>query len=280
MKKTKGIVFLFSMLVVTALACNLPSATPTPPVDVDATLTSLALTQAGQNPPAGLPTLSQATPTITMTSTITPTLPPSVPMVSVSVNTNCRTGPAIEYDYLTALLVGEKAEVVGKYTTVSPTYWIIKKGSVTCWLWGQYATVEGNTSNLPEMIPPPSPTPPPTATSTATPTATPTTPSVTGDLHIIEIIMKTNFEVAVRVGTNPTGTLSGNFQYTVKSNGSQVQQGVCPVPTGSNLCSTGHIVAGVETIQVEIDSNHNITESNEGNNTLIVSCDKFGFTCN
>jgi len=118
----------------------------------------------------------------------------------------------------------------------------------------------------------------PTPTATATATAT-TSPS--GDLHIIEIILKTNFEVAVRVGTNPTGTLSGNYQYTVYSNGAQVQQGNCPVPTGSSLCSTGHIVGPVaETIKVEIDSNHSITESNEGNNTLTVTCDKFALACN
>lgn len=276
MQKHKGLVFMFVTLMITALACNLPSATPTPAIHVDATLTSLALTQAGQNTPAGLPTFPLDTPTITLTPTSTPTLPPAVPIVSVSVNTNCRTGPGVVYDYLTGLLVGEKAEVVGKYTSVTPTYWIIKKGSITCWLYGQYATVEGDTSSLPEMVPPPSPTPVPTDT----PTATPTTPPATGDLSIIEIIMKTNFEVAVRVRTDPTASLSGNFQYTVYSNGSQVRQGDCPVPTGDNLCSTGYIVGGVESIQVVIDSSNSIPETNEGNNALTVSCDKFAFTCN
>ena len=273
MQKHKYIIFIFGIIIITALACNFPSVTPTPTVEVNAAVTSPVLTQSGQNPTPGLPTF---TPTITLTPTVTPTSSPSIPMVSVSVDTNCRTGPGVVYDYLTALLVGEKAEVVGKYTSVSPSYWIIKKGPITCWLWGQYATVEGDTNSLPEMVPPPSPTPVPTDT----PTATPTTPSASGDLYIIEILMKTNFEVAVRVGTNPTGTLSGNFQYTVYSNGSQVAQGNCPVPTGSNLCSTGHIVAGVESIQVVVDSNNNIPETNEGNNILTVSCDKFGFTCN
>jgi hypothetical protein len=177
MQKHSGIIFMFSILIITALACNLPSVTPAPPVDVDATFTSLALTQAGQSPPAGLPTFSLATPSLTLIPTITLTGTPSVPMVSVSVDTNCRTGPGVIYDYLTALLVGEKAEVIGKYTSVSPNYWVIKKNSVTCWLWGQYAIVEGNTSNLPEMIPPPSPTP--TFTPTATATATPTGPNFT-----------------------------------------------------------------------------------------------------
>jgi hypothetical protein len=273
MQKHKGILFMFTVLVVTALACNFPSVAPTPTVDANATLTSLASTQIGQNTPAGLSTF---TPTITLTPTSVPTGTSSVPMVSVSVDTNCRTGPGVVYDYVTGLLVGEKAEVVGKYTSVSPTYWIIKKGSITCWLYGQYATVEGDISGLPEMVPPPSPTPVPTDT----PTATPTTPSASGDLYIIEIIMLTNFEVAVRVGANPIGSLNGNFQYTVYSGGSQVAQGNCPVPTGSNLCDTNYIVSGVENIQVVIDSNNSIPETNEGNNAQTVSCDKSGLTCN
>ena len=278
MKNNKGVILLFSTFIIVALACNLPAtqqvAPPAGNVDTAATQTSIALTQAAlQNPP---PVQPEFTATITNTPTITPTGTLSIPMVSVSVNTNCRTGPGVIYDYLIALLVGEKAEVIGKYTTVNPPYWIIKKGSTTCWLWGQYATVEGDTSKLPEMVPPPSPTP----TNTPTATPTPTKPPAAGDLHIIEIFMSTQFEVVTRVGTNPTGTLSGNYQFTVYSNGSQVAQGTCAVPTGSNACWSGYKVTGVETIKVEIDSGHTITETNEGNNELTVSCDKFGFTCN
>ena len=45
-------------------------------------------------------------------------------------------------------------------------YWIINTpgSSGTCWLWGQYATISGDTGGLPEMIPPPTPTPNATAT--------------------------------------------------------------------------------------------------------------------
>jgi hypothetical protein len=274
MKKWDSALFLFGILLTATLACNLPGATPTPAIGVEAALTSLALTQAaGVNLPPAQPEIPLTTP---LPPSITPTFTQSIPMVSVSLDTNCRTGPGVNYDYLTALLVGEKAEVVGKYTSVSPTYWVIKKGSITCWLWGQYATVEGDISSLPEMVPPPSPTPPPTDT----PTATATTPPPAGDLHIIEIFMSTQFEVVTRVGTTPTGSLSGNFQYTVYSNGSQVAQGSCPVPSGSNACWSGYKVTGVESIQVVVDSNNSLTESNEGNNSMTVSCDKFGFTCN
>ncbi len=89
----------------------------------------------------------------------------SAPIVHVTTETNCRSGPDKQYDRLGVLLVGETAEVVGKRTIAN--YWVIQNpdASGTCWLWGMYATVEGNTDLLPEMTPPPTPTPlPPTDT--------------------------------------------------------------------------------------------------------------------
>jgi hypothetical protein len=101
------------------------------------------------------------TPTITLT--------PTVPMVSVSKETNCRTGPGTAYvDVLGILHPGETAEVVGR--SVSSDFWIIKlpaKPGTTCWLWGNYATVTGNTSGLTIFEPPPTPTPRATATPQA-----------------------------------------------------------------------------------------------------------------
>jgi hypothetical protein len=57
------------------------------------------------------------------------------------------------------------AEVVGRHSTRD--YWIIRnpdRPGELCWLWGEYATLTGNPSALPEFTPPPSPTPSPTAT--------------------------------------------------------------------------------------------------------------------
>jgi hypothetical protein len=99
------------------------------------------------------------TSTPSQTPTLTITLTPSVPKASVSVETNCRSGPGLVYGILGVVSVGQSAEVVGKG---AGDYWIIKvpsNPSVTCWLWGQYATVAGNTSGLPVFSPPPTPTP-------------------------------------------------------------------------------------------------------------------------
>jgi len=82
--------------------------------------------------------------------------------VSVSVPTNCRAGPGTTYERLGGLQVGEVAEVVGRHATRD--YWIIRnpdRPAELCWLWGEYATVTGNTGILPVFTPPPTPTPTP-----------------------------------------------------------------------------------------------------------------------
>jgi hypothetical protein len=123
----------------------------------------VAETLAGGAPAAGdtvdpAGTIPQA-PTVTTSPTVTLTPVPDVPMASVSVNTNCRTGPDKIYDSVGALLVGEQAEVVGKFA--DGTYWVIKNpdGVGECWLWGYYATVVGPIEGLRTYDQPSTPTP-------------------------------------------------------------------------------------------------------------------------
>jgi len=89
-------------------------------------------------------------------------------MISVSVATNCRTGPGKVYPMVGALLVGKTAEVLGR--DPSNNYWYIRNpgpGADLCWIWGNYATVTGPVALLPIF------TPPPTPTATITPTPSP-----------------------------------------------------------------------------------------------------------
>lgn len=154
---------LFALLILALTACNMPGgqAPNAPESNLALTITAQALLlQPGAQQPVvqntPLPAFT-STPEFTPTVTLTPT--PSVPQVSVSTNTNCRTGPGTQYDLIGALVVGQTAEVIGKYSPSN--YWIIKNpnGSGNCWLWGQYATVTGNTANLPEYPVPATPTP-------------------------------------------------------------------------------------------------------------------------
>jgi len=144
--------------VAAALTQQAPAATlaPTLPPAPAATLTPSPLP-----PPSATPTLTPSPlPTATPTMTLTPT--PSTPMISVSVDTNCRSGPGKAYDRVGALLVGETAEVLAR--DPSGLFWYIPNPDNPggfCWVWGQYATIEGDTASLPVFTPPPTPTPAP-----------------------------------------------------------------------------------------------------------------------
>jgi uncharacterized protein YgiM (DUF1202 family) len=160
----KKIMVAIIALVLAAFACSLPGQAPvatsteqpSDQPDLAATIAAQELTiQAPTETPQ--PPTETLTPEATATITLTPT--PEVPMASVSVNTNCRSGPSTQFDLIGALNVGQTAEVVGKYQ--NGAYWIIKNpgSSGNCWLWGNYASVTGNTSNLPEYPSPATPTP-------------------------------------------------------------------------------------------------------------------------
>jgi hypothetical protein len=164
--KSRPVLFAFIALLVAALACNLPggqgTSTPTATAEEDlaATITALAVALEESTSTSTATAGPSETPTVAATGTA------SVPMVSVSAATNCRAGVTTLSEILWALLPGNKAEVVGKYTPLN--YWLIKMpGGGQCWLWGQYATVEGDVASIPEVQPPPTPEAP-TATNTAT----------------------------------------------------------------------------------------------------------------
>ncbi|MBK8781996.1 MAG: SH3 domain-containing protein [Anaerolineales bacterium] len=187
--------FLPLLLMIALSACNMPSVAVIPQggeedASILQTITAqaLILEQAGWT---ATPTAAQNQVIVVVTATAdgaasaTPdaALPPAAnaappsgaPTVTVSTATNCRTGPGQAYPSIFGLPVGQIAEVVGKNT--STNYWIIKipNGNGTCWLWGQYATVTGDTSALPTVAIPPTPTPTITPTPKVTVTPTPTT---------------------------------------------------------------------------------------------------------
>jgi len=106
-----------------------------------------------------------AEPTVTPSPTHTPgptaTLALAAPQVSVSVDTNCRTGPGQVYDWVGALVVGEIADVIA-VPMDQRDYVVIKspKGG-RCWLWLEYATLTGDIAGLPQWEIPATPTPVP-----------------------------------------------------------------------------------------------------------------------
>jgi hypothetical protein len=157
-----------TFLLLSILACSLqPAATPvvlSGQFDIGATTTALASTIQAFNQPSsspGTPSLASDTLTPSLTPTLSPTffLTPLPLQVSVSLETNCRTGPGAVFPVVGVLHPGETAEVVG--ISAYKDNWVIQNpdGAGTCWLWGQYATVSGDINGVPTVQPPPTPTP-------------------------------------------------------------------------------------------------------------------------
>lgn len=176
MLKSNPILFLAAVLLIVSLACVLPGTATPDPNFISTAIAQTIAAGVTQAVPSDVPTIMESPtitqtftpelPTLTPTQTLTPTpvftSTPLVPLISVSVATNCRVGPGRVYDRVGALLVGETAEVYGQDPTGN--YWYIRNpdsGPEFCWLWGEYATLVGNTFLLPVFTPPPTPTPSP-----------------------------------------------------------------------------------------------------------------------
>lgn len=198
MSKQQIKVLIISILILSLAACNLPEGVdPNAPdfeltVTANAALIETALASGAQPPadlaqpnavepaPAGIeapPPTEEAVNASANTPTLTAT--PSGVIVVVSVDTNCRKGPGQAYESVYGLPVGVTGKVVGKNTSV-PNYWVIEIPNTnggTCWLWGQYATVTGDTNTLKVVAVPATPTPTATLTPTATKVVAPAAPS-------------------------------------------------------------------------------------------------------
>lgn len=156
-----------SLLLAASLACGLPA--PASPTDPNTLATSIVQTVAARqteailtNPPAPtltaspLPPSPTPLPSLTPTPDFTPT--PEIPLISVSVDTNCRSGPGVLYPRVGILLVGETAEIVGREP--KGEYWYIRNPDQNpeyCWVWGEYATISGNTLYIAYLSPEPPP---------------------------------------------------------------------------------------------------------------------------
>ena len=168
MPRSNNILFALIAIVI-ILACNLPGGQPptTEPDYISTITVQASLIQPLNNlvspvvitatPNLSAQVIFTDTPASTPTITLTPTL--GIATITVSADTNCRSGPGKEYDNLGALLANESAEIVGKNTITN--YWIIKNPDHdgTCWLWGRYATISGDTTSIKEVAIPPTPTP-------------------------------------------------------------------------------------------------------------------------
>ena len=160
---------LFCLLTIGVLilsACNLPSSNTTgeitPRTEQPATNTTatIELTATQTRQADVVPTK-----TSTVNATETPLPEPSatstieIPMAEVVRESNCRVGPAGNYDLVATYQVGKKLEIVAK--DLGGGYWFVRnpeKPEDQCYLLAQSITISGDTSALPKFTPRPSPT--------------------------------------------------------------------------------------------------------------------------
>lgn len=139
--------FLFPtmMIVLSMLACNLPSnipATETPTLLASASPT-IALPTNTPPPTQTLPPTNTPPPTLTST----PTVPVASPR---DVNVNCRLGPGTAWVPLSALLVGQSSQITGK--TGDGAWWNIvdpQNSSRRCWVSASVVNTAGNIASVP-----------------------------------------------------------------------------------------------------------------------------------
>ncbi|HUI90155.1 MAG TPA: hypothetical protein VLX61_15660 [Anaerolineales bacterium] len=155
MTPIKRLFALFGVLALATLACSFtvdlgtsPSGAATPTLSGGneiSTMVAQTLESLTQEAAAATPA-DTSTPAATPTPTNTP-LPPTL---SVSVATNCYAGPSTHYGFVITIYPGMTVTVTGK--DIADDYWIIDvpnyPGTI-CWLSGQYASVSGDSNNVP-----------------------------------------------------------------------------------------------------------------------------------
>jgi hypothetical protein len=145
-------------------ACTPASSAATEPAPATESLTpTIATTIKATATPT-----DQATETPTVTATETPipepsaTSTPEAPKAEVVRETNCRVGPAGNYDLVATYQVGQKLEVIAN--DLGAGYLVVKnpeKPEEQCYLLAQNIKINGDQSALPKFTPRPSPTAPP-----------------------------------------------------------------------------------------------------------------------
>jgi len=138
-------------------------------IDTLAASTRQALSTRDALPTATAPGLAPAIEPAP-TGSATPSATAASVWIEVRIDTACRVGPGKPFEMIGALLVGERTRVLQRSTY--PDYWVVDnpdRPGHPCYLWGKYATLEGDVGSLPLDV---------------TPTATPEPASIAGWSYI------------------------------------------------------------------------------------------------
>jgi SH3-like domain-containing protein len=134
------------------LACNFPLFAPaTQPVQVPS-----ATPVATQTAIQLIPTIATSTALAVPSPTVTTVPTPSTPQVTPNtVNVNCRSGPDVAYDAVSALMFGNSAQVAGR--SEDSSWWYVHDPAnpgAFCWIAASVVTISGPQAGIPLVAPP------------------------------------------------------------------------------------------------------------------------------
>ena len=187
-----------------------------------ATDTPVPITFTDTPSPSNTP--QPAEPTLAPINTTAPVLQEgNFPRVSVSVDTNCRSGPGKVYLYQAGFFVGEEATVHG--INDSGTWLYISHPDVPggfCWIWGKHAITSITTAYLPVFTPGPTPN---------------TKPDFAAKFHELEQCGgKWIVEFTIQnTGSVPLESISVHVNNTVNSESGKVQMNNFKAQNGCNI---------------------------------------------
>lgn len=227
-----------------------------------------------------------------------PNINPNDPTCRALVNTglNLRSGPGTNFERISVLSAGTVVPIIGR--TGANDWWQVRVNTVVGWISASFTTVFGICTGVPVVATPPPPTsvqptatntpPPPTNTLTLTPVPpTPTPTPGPADLVVTGITGPTT--VALGPGNTPTTV---TYSVTITNSGAsptgpfnniiRVMPGGSEVPLGvvSNLnpgesillnTSLTFSVAGTYTVEARADSDNQVPELSDVNNSGFIS---------
>jgi hypothetical protein len=164
MRKTFFLLFCVLTIAVFILsACNLPANSAPAQVSSPTEQSLTTATATIELTPTQAEATATQTPAMTATETPLPepsaTATPEIPKAEVRRESNCRVGPAGNYDLVATYQVGQMLDVVAK--DLGGGYWFVQnpeKPEEQCYLLAQNITINGDTLALPKFTPRPSPT--------------------------------------------------------------------------------------------------------------------------
>lgn len=184
---------------------------------------------------------------------------------------NFRAGPGVEYDILGVVTLGQEPTLNGRNS--NDTWWQIRSAGTTGWISAAFTTQLGNCQSLQVASIPPTPTPAPTEEEDDGPNLIVErfTGEQTIDLSGGEVVASYILRI-VNTGDEATGQFNVTILYPDDTPTLDYTiQGLDPgeVENIPNISAT-YTTPGTYRFEVLVDSSGNVTESNEGDNQLVL----------